>query len=81
MGGLGGPEVLIIAGVLILLFGAKKLPEMARSLGKAKGEFKKGIDEEEVERAKSAEQASITQAKARASDTARESDTAERANP
>jgi len=49
MGGLGPPEVLLIVGVLILLFGAKKLPEMARSIGKAKGEFKKGLDDGEVE--------------------------------
>lgn len=50
-GGIGPPELLLIAGVLILLFGAKKLPEMARSLGKAKGEFKKGLDEGDAERA------------------------------
>lgn len=47
--GLGVPELLIVAGVLVLLFGAKKLPEMARSLGKAKGEFKKGLEEGESE--------------------------------
>lgn len=50
-GNLGFPELLLVAGVLILLFGAKKLPEMARSLGKAKGEFKKGLDEGDAERA------------------------------
>ncbi len=44
--GFGGPELLLILGVIVLLFGAKKLPEFARSLGKAKGEFKKGLDEE-----------------------------------
>lgn len=44
----GGPELLLIAGVIMLLFGAKKLPEFARSLGKAKGEFKRGIEEEEL---------------------------------
>jgi len=43
----GGGELLIVAAVVMLLFGAKKLPEFARSLGKAKGEFKKGLDEEE----------------------------------
>lgn len=42
----GGAELLIIAAVIMLLFGAKKLPEFARSLGKAKTEFKKGLDEE-----------------------------------
>jgi sec-independent protein translocase protein TatA len=34
------PELLIIAGVIILLFGARKLPEMARSLGKSAKAFK-----------------------------------------
>lgn len=40
MGSLGVPELLIIAGVIILLFGARKLPEMARSLGKSAKAFK-----------------------------------------
>jgi len=40
-----GPEWFIILGVIVLLFGAKKLPELARSMGKASGEFKKGIKE------------------------------------
>jgi TatA/E family protein of Tat protein translocase len=52
MPGLGAPELLLVLGVIVLLFGAKKLPEFARSLGKAKGEFKKGLDEEEKEQAK-----------------------------
>jgi sec-independent protein translocase protein TatA len=47
MPNLGGGELLIVAAVVMLLFGAKKLPEFARSLGKAKGEFKKGLDDEE----------------------------------
>ena len=37
----GGPELLIILFVVLLLFGAKKLPELSRSLGKSLGEFKK----------------------------------------
>ena len=37
--------VLIIALVLFLLVGAKKLPEIARSLGKSSNEFKKGLSE------------------------------------
>ncbi|WP_460396967.1 Sec-independent protein translocase subunit TatA [Actinophytocola sediminis] len=37
---MGVPELLIIAGVIILLFGARKLPEMARSLGKSAKAFK-----------------------------------------
>ncbi len=42
---LGLPEILIILVVLILLFGAKKIPDLARSLGRSLGEFKKGREE------------------------------------
>ena len=38
----GGMEVVLIIFVIILLFGARKLPELARSLGKSLNEFKKG---------------------------------------
>ena len=38
-----GPwEIILVLAVLVLLFGAKKIPEIARSLGKSLGEFKKG---------------------------------------
>ncbi len=41
-----GPwQILICIIVVALLFGAKKIPEIARSLGRAKGEFKKGLEE------------------------------------
>ncbi|MER7502642.1 Sec-independent protein translocase subunit TatA [Nonomuraea pusilla] len=40
MSQLGVPELLIIAGVLVLLFGAKKLPEMARGVGRSLRIFK-----------------------------------------
>ena len=47
-----GPWQLIICIIVIgLLFGGKKIPELARSLGKAKGEFKKGLAEGEKEEA------------------------------
>jgi len=49
IGGLGPPELLLIAGVMILLFGASKLPKLARSMGTATGEFKKGREEVEDE--------------------------------
>ncbi len=42
---LNGPEILIILAVVLLLFGAKKVPELARSLGQAQKEFKKGTRE------------------------------------
>jgi sec-independent protein translocase protein TatA len=38
-----GPEWFVVLGVIVLLFGAKKLPELARSLGRSSSEFKKGI--------------------------------------
>ena len=41
----GGQELLIILFVVLLLFGAKKLPELSRALGKSLGEFKKGQQE------------------------------------
>lgn len=44
-GGIGAPEILLVVGALILIFGARRLPEIARSLGKARGEFKKGLQE------------------------------------
>jgi len=40
-----GPEWFVVLGIVVLLFGAKKLPELARSMGKASSEFKKGMKE------------------------------------
>ncbi|MDD5634452.1 MAG: twin-arginine translocase TatA/TatE family subunit [Candidatus Omnitrophica bacterium] len=45
MFGLGLPEILLIFLVLLLIFGAAKLPEIGRALGKAISEFKKGTQE------------------------------------
>lgn len=42
---LGGPELFLIFLAIILLFGAKKLPELARGLGRSLGEFRKAKDE------------------------------------
>jgi sec-independent protein translocase protein TatA len=42
-------QVLIVIAIIAILFGAKKIPELARSIGKAKGEFKKGLVEGEKE--------------------------------
>lgn len=47
--GLGGPELLIILAVLILLFGATKLPQLAKGLGQSMKEFKKATKEEDAE--------------------------------
>jgi sec-independent protein translocase protein TatA len=46
----GAPEVLLIVFVVILLFGGKKLPELARALGKSLNEFKRGQTETEPEK-------------------------------
>ncbi|MDP3103285.1 MAG: twin-arginine translocase TatA/TatE family subunit [Candidatus Methanoperedens sp.] len=45
---IGPLEIALIVGAIIILFGATKIPELARSLGKATGEFKKG--KQEIER-------------------------------
>jgi sec-independent protein translocase protein TatA len=39
---LGGPELLIVLAVVLVIFGGKKVPELARSLGRAQKEFKDG---------------------------------------
>lgn len=49
---LGSTEILVIGGVVVLLFGASAIPKFARSLGKAKKEFRDGMAEgaEEAEK-------------------------------
>ncbi|HEX8389959.1 MAG TPA: twin-arginine translocase TatA/TatE family subunit [Candidatus Saccharimonadales bacterium] len=42
---IGPMELIIILAILLLLFGAKKLPELARSIGSSAGELKKGMDD------------------------------------
>lgn len=42
---LGWPELLIILVVLLVLFGAKRLPDLARSLGSSAKELQKGLEE------------------------------------
>lgn len=42
---LGAPELLIVLVVILVLFGGTKLPQLARSLGKAQSEFKQGLKE------------------------------------
>jgi TatA/E family protein of Tat protein translocase len=50
------PEMIMIFIVVLLLFGAKKLPELARGVGKSMGEFKKAREEFEREITKSEEE-------------------------
>ena len=49
LGPIGGPEVFLIFMVLLLLFGAKKLPQLARGIGKSAGEFRRAREEFEEE--------------------------------
>lgn len=44
---IGTTELMLIFGVIVLLFGANKLPELARSMGSSMGEFKKAQTESE----------------------------------
>ena len=44
---IGPTELLVVMAIVLVLFGGKKLPDLARSLGRSLGEFKKGKDEGE----------------------------------
>lgn len=46
---LGGPDLIVVLVIVLLLFGAKKLPELAKGLGQAVKEFSKAKDEFEHE--------------------------------
>ena len=54
MFGLGYQELLIILVIVLVLFGANRLPELARSLGSSVKEFKKGVNEVKAEDATAA---------------------------
>jgi sec-independent protein translocase protein TatA len=42
---LEGPELIIVLVIVLLVFGGSQLPKLARSLGQAQKEFKKGLDQ------------------------------------
>lgn len=46
-GNLGAPEIILIIIVILILFGAKKIPELAKGIGKGMKEFKKAVKEVE----------------------------------
>ena len=62
IGGLGGQEMIVIFLIVLLLFGAKKLPELARGVGKSMGEFKKAREDFEREITRSEEEVRIKEA-------------------
>ena len=67
--GIGATEWLLIIVVVVLLFGAKRIPELARSLGKASHEFKKAkedLSRESQELVKAAEAKAAAEDKAAA---------------
>ncbi len=47
LGNIGSTEIIIIAVIILILFGGKKLPEMGRGLGEAFREFKKAFGSKE----------------------------------
>lgn len=52
MGRIGGTEIILIIVIILLLFGAKRIPQLMRSLGTGVREFKKGLREEDSEETK-----------------------------
>ncbi|MCW2759861.1 MAG: tatA [Marmoricola sp.] len=73
--GLGAPELLIIVGIIVLLFGAKKLPELARGSGRALRIFKaetKGLLEDDDDDDKTVEQREIDARNRAAADSERQ---------
>lgn len=49
IGGLGTPEILVIALIVLLLFGGKKIPELMKGVGKGINSFKRGLNETDEE--------------------------------
>lgn len=61
--GLGTPELLLVLVILLLLFGATKLPKLARSIGESAGELKKGLDDGSKDKPKSTESKDVDENK------------------
>ncbi len=65
---IGGGELLLIIAIAVLLFGANKIPELARNMGKAVGEFKKAQQETDEELKKIEQKAKLTKIQKMAKD-------------
>ena len=63
LGGIGLQEILIIAFIVLLLFGGKKIPELMKGLGKGVRSFKDGVNSIEEETKKELESSESTQQK------------------
>ena len=63
LGGIGLQEILIIAFIVLLLFGGKKIPELMKGLGKGVRSFKDGVNSIEEETKKELESIESTQQK------------------
>ena len=59
LGGLSGTELLVILGVAVLLFGGKKIPEVAKGLGEGIKNFKQAMKENEDQPAKESEKEEV----------------------
>ncbi|WP_193570006.1 MULTISPECIES: twin-arginine translocase TatA/TatE family subunit [Halorussus] len=73
----GGMEMMVILLIAVLLFGANKIPKLARSTGEAMGEFKKGRQEveEELQEMQNPDATSTDTVNDASPDTATETDT------
>ena len=63
LGGIGLQQILIIAFIVLLLFGGKKIPELMKGLGKGVRSFKDGVNSIEEETKKELESSESTQQK------------------
>ena len=70
LGFLEGYELVIVALVILVLFGSAKLPQLARSIGQAQKEFKKGLADNDEDDAKKASTNQSTDADVNKSDKA-----------
>jgi sec-independent protein translocase protein TatA len=63
IGGLSPMELIIIVGVIVLLFGSSKIPQLMRGVGSGINEFKKGLKEGDADAAKPADPAKPAEVK------------------